>query len=218
MSGARPHLRLIQTIENTLAHFYGFTLTASSAEFLLTETISESTERGCVLIHENKEHDTLEVGIRLRDEILAIVNSHDPLTQLSNHNLDAFWVIAEEVSHFHLICNRAHSARGVTHLELEIQGEIDKLLLAAGLLFEQHGDAHLLPLARKLFDESEIYSAGDLYHDANRYAADFWYRFLQQHEHNGSPIHDPKLRTLLRQSYISSLSDKLQYLDLKRAS
>lgn len=209
------HLKLIESIETTLADFYGFAMSQSSTHFLLN---GQTEQRGCVYVAENKDSDTLEVGIQLQRQILDVVEQDDPLVKLSNQNLDAFFVIAEEVSHFHLICNRAIADRGVSQLELEIQGEIDKILLAANLMYDQCGDAHLLPLVRKLFDEAKIHVDHDVYREANRFAADFWYALAQQRQQQRyNPMDDIRLRGILRQSYSSPLSDKLEHLDLRRA-
>ena len=128
------------------------------------------------------------------------------MNELSDANLDAFCVLVEEVSHFHLIVNRAEAKLPVTKLELEWQGEVDKLLLCALLLQKQSGDPHVLPLVRRLFDEALIISDHNRqrYEEATRFAARFW----KICGRNSIMLHGA-LQQFLNEAYRSSWQQKI---------
>jgi hypothetical protein len=50
-------------------------------------------------------------------------------TAWSHDQIAAFTLVAEEVSHFHYLLHHAHQGRQVSQFELELQGDVDKLLL-----------------------------------------------------------------------------------------
>jgi hypothetical protein len=84
----------------------------------------------------------MELGLYLAPEIVAELEFHDPLDRL-----EAFACVAEGISHFHYVYDRAASGRSVSQLELELQGEVDKFLLIHLLASARRGD-----LDRSLFD------------------------------------------------------------------
>lgn len=188
--------KTVSEIEQQLASFYGFALRVSASDHLVTKkdllaslgpTVATQPEWQAragvwLLSGDEASKDDFFIGIHIGDEIAESLAIADPRQGLDNSNLDAFCVVIEEISHFHLIVNRAIADRQVSKLELEYQGEIDKLLVCAMTLSQQAGDPHLLPLARLLYDQAIICSSNTtLYWEATKHAAQFWFDALRDH-------------------------------------
>jgi hypothetical protein len=177
---------LVSEIENELVQYYLFARQTTVADHLIARNdvkrflgdeatkLKEWEARAAVWLEHSPEE--LFIGIHIQEDLLAALQESDPREKLCDENLDAFTTVVEEVSHFHLILNRMSNDRTVTKTELESQGEIDKLLLSALYLQRQHGDPHILHLARKLFDEAQIISEDyETYWQATKHAARFWF-------------------------------------------
>jgi len=217
---------IIDDVERRLAAFYGFAPQSRAAAHVVTReelrtslgdrirTLPEFHGRAGVFLAFDDAEDNLYIGIHFADEIRSRLEAVDPTVRLSEQNLDAFCVLIEEISHFHLILNRTDL--GVSKLELEWQGEIDKLLICAELLATQSGNDHLAALARRLFDTADIVAEDhELYWEATRYAARFWFQAVREGHLS------PRLKQLLRRSYQAAWADKLALLEspvLSRAS
>jgi len=214
-------LTLIQKVETDLAAFYGFQLQASAAQHLLSrDELQRHTDRpGRASTVFSQAHDELFIGVHFGEDIAATLDTHNPLLGLHDANLDAFCVLVEELSHFHLIINRVGKQQELSKLELEWQGEIDKLLISAVWLRAQKADAHYLPLARKLFDLAEIGTQEpDLYWEATKHAAKFWYDIITYTDGIDDPMHSVKLKNILRQAYSSNWSAKIGKIRLSHAA
>ena len=211
--------RVIERVEEELAMFYCFDLQSRAVDHLvdfaeLKLAVGEGNMhqsqfllRGGVFLNTDQAAEEVFIGIYLSDGIVDQLHQHDPTVALSNQNLDGFSVLIEELSHFHLLLNRFRLAQQVTMLELELQGEIDKLLVAALILREQCGDSHILPLARRLYDQSQIIGADtELYWQATKYAARFWFAVA----HSGQRVIGPELRSKLRHAYREPIWQKLR--------
>ncbi len=152
------------------------------------------------------------IGLYYDSDIIRDLEARDPLHALSSANIDAFCVLIEEVSHLHLVLNRASADREVNHMELELQAEIDKIIICSHVLAMQTGDPHLMPLSRQIFDAAEI--AADLpqlYWTASKLAARFWYSMLR--EGQNSPETCQLIRPRMRQFYRGDLDRKCALLD-----
>lgn len=215
---------IIQKVELRLADFYGFHPQSEASQHLVTRDelqaslgdavarLPEFQGRGGVFLQNGEAPNDLFIGIHLDDEIRTTLEQTDPLRRLDDGNLDEFCVLVEEVSHFHLILNRATVDQGVSKLELEWQGEVDKLLVCAMMLKEQQGDLHLEPLARRLYDTATIIAKDvELYWEATRHAARFWRETGRHMEPLGAAV-----REHLRRTYRASWSDKLAQLEGQR--
>lgn len=177
---------LVCDIEARLARTYSFPIATSATDCLLSEEAAVefsvvSEQRAAVLIREHEDGAELGIGVYIHRSLTEQLERMNPLAQLQNSNLDAFCVLVEEISHFHLLVNRALDNRSVTRLELEWQGEIDKVLLAGALLLEQTGSPCFRQLAHMIFDRSTTLGNDvTLYQEALHYAARCWYRLLPQ--------------------------------------
>ena len=214
----KPLLRIVRAIENEIAAFYELSNPVSAVDCLLSrDALAEAlggdtasiNERGGVYLVSGGD-DEVFVGINIGPSIEAVVVALDPETRLSNHNLDAFCVLVEEVSHFHLIVERMHRGMPLSKLELEWQGEVDKLLISAILLRRQSGFAHYHHLARCLFEGARTLEGVDkLYEEASQLAARFWYDLLSYHDGIADPAHSPTLKMLLKTAYSSRWQEKV---------
>ncbi len=205
-STLEPLMQFVAELEASLQRFYDLPSIISAGDCLLTSPKAEEstrdgrTYRAAVLV-EQPSADELFLGIHLSNGLIDQICNHPPLASLNTHNLDAFCAIAEEISHFHLIAFRANTGRGVSKLELEFQGELDKVLLAASLLHHQHGHPHWEPLVRLIFDHSRLIVDDEHYAVANRLAGQFWYHLLPMISPTEAPLANHKLRVLLREQY-----------------
>lgn len=199
-------------IESRLATFYGFEPAASVVDFLIE--LDASHGRGSVFLHHHAQDEELEIGVHIHPHIRRQIEKQRPFETLSVGNLDPFCVLVEEISHFHLILNRAKGGQSVTLLELEWQGEVDKLLLAAMELRRQYGNCHYHHLARLLFEESEVFGQ-PVHEEASSYAARFWYRILGDMDGISDPRYSKALRALLRQKYKETWQAKVSLFEAK---
>jgi hypothetical protein len=177
---------LIRYVERELGDFYGFVpaiaaenhlLKREELKLFLGDDVKKLPEyQGRAAVFFTLDQDDLFIGLMISDKIIQELTSVDPLTELSDSNLDAFCILVEELSHFHMILNRSVQEEPFSKLELEAQGEIDKLLISSILLKKQSGDHHYTPLARKLYDQAIIISADkERYELATKFAAKFWF-------------------------------------------
>lgn len=219
-------VELVARVEARLAQYYDFLPQALVANHLVTESelvrsfgdsirkTPEFKARAAVYFSQT-QGDDLFIGLLVEPKIIEKLERFNPEVNLDDRNLDEFCILVEEVSHFHLLLNRASSQRGVSKLELEWQGEIDKLLITSILLKEQYGDKHVEPLARKLYDTAKIIAEDfELYWQATKFASHFW-----RSSHMIGPEADARIRETLLRNYWSPWQDKVFDLrDQRKAS
>ena len=215
-------LRLVEVVtkvEQTLADYYRFDPMITATDHLIYSNHTDSpSKRGEVLVaFENNE---AFIGINFREDIVNTLEFSDPLNQLNNANIDAFCVVVEEISHAHLIANRASTDLQVSMLELEWQAEIDKLLVCGLILDQQCGRANVVPLARKLYDVSRVQTKNEteeaLYETASRWAARFWWERLRPLSHPDRVIRCQSTRDLLCEAYENPWSNKMEMVSTAR--
>lgn len=154
-----------------------------------------------LLLHESA--DSIDIALFLELAVVERLRKDDPTERLHAGNLGDFLVALEGVSHFLYLAWSAHHERRVSLLELELQAEIDKFILAAMLLARDKGGIVSAGLHRALFDEALFDPALDAelrerYRHANRYARRYcaWLqrRFMARR-------HDPGMMSELRRFY-----------------
>ena len=222
MKNMQSIIPVIQNIEVTLSRFYQFPIRSTALNHLIDKKdLALLSENKClpeqraatVIFDETSQHEDLFIGIFFDQSIIESLVENNPINELTRENLDAFWVIVEEISHFHLILNRAQENRTVTQLELEWQGEIDKLLLSAIVMKAQSGNPHYFHLARILFEQSEIYGADlSMYSEANNLAARYWYKLLSYTDGIFDPENSSNLKTILQSVYSIEWSEKYKVI------
>lgn len=129
--------------------------------------------------------DHVEIALFLEPSIIKALKKRDPFAQLNHQNLNPFLTAIEGVSHFIYFLQRAEENQPVTQLELEIQAEIDKYLLASLLYYQLYGEApdFLLTTIFENFKWHPNLNKEQLtrYIEANRLAAKFCFYIEQNY-------------------------------------
>ena len=152
--------RELRRIQGELEQFYGLERAPNVARFVRD---GDSGSREVVLVRESAGE--LEIALVLPPESKRIA---------AGGALDDVWLqVAEGVSHFIYLVERARVSLPVTQLELELQAEVDKFVLSFGFA---PGSAHTL--VDRLFDsphflDPEDSEAGARYRLAHQLAARF---------------------------------------------
>jgi hypothetical protein len=157
--------------------------------------------------------DDLQVGLFVDERTLENLAMRDPRRRLDDQNLPDFLLAVEGVSHFVYLVHRARQDRPVSAVELELQAEVDKYLVALLVTWNQNGEPPP-DLRQRLF--SHIAFAGDLSSEereryqlanaaADEYAASLESRFVKKHAVND-------MLGEVRRFYRKGLADKLGYI------
>jgi len=179
----------IASLQQALAEIYDLPATPDVAEFLMTDRAALAQLPAARASDEQllvaEDGDTLSLGLFIDSAVLARLAQRDPYEALNGENLADYLTAAEGVSHFVYVAWNAGHDKPVTLLELELQAEIDKYVLAAALLREQGAGRFPRELHRALFERTRVdpVAAGSragLYHTASRYAARFCRRIASR--------------------------------------
>jgi hypothetical protein len=136
-----------------------------------------------------QQGDEVSVGVVLDESVGAGLERTDPRERLDGSNLGSFSTLTEEVSHFLYVLYRARSDRPVTQLELELQGEVDKYLVALFFRGLYEEGALSERLRQVLFARYDLVAglspeSSERYHEAsrlaNRYCAWLESRYLKR--------------------------------------
>src|SRR5689334_20055467 len=76
------------------------------------------------------EPDGLRVGLFVEGATIARLEASDPRRRLDDGNLADFLLALEGVSHFVYVAHRMQAERPVSAVELELQAEVDKFVVA----------------------------------------------------------------------------------------
>lgn len=145
----------------------------------------------------------MDLAVYLESGLLERLDGTDPLEDLHDDNLGDFLTALEGVSHFVYLVWNAMLGKQVTLLELELQAEVDKFVVAAQLLARQRGGVPSA-LHDRLFRHFRLVPGLDAeqrrrYLDASRYASDYCRmlasRFMARN--SGKPM-APELRHFYR--------------------
>ncbi len=169
----------------------------AESHLVATQPDVASSERGDAWQPEEqllvREHESiLELGLYLAPALLERLQSDDPLTRLHDGNLGDLCLLIEGVSHFLGVAWHARLDRPVTRLELELQAEIDKYVLALLLAARQGRGRVPRGLHDRLFSTVRIASGlahneRRRYHRANHYAARYCADLERRHLRRGGP-------------------------------
>jgi len=182
MGGASSNLATLSSLQESLAEIYDLPATPDVRKFLMTDRArlaQISSARDCdeqLLLAE--DGDTLSVALYIDPDVLRRLAGQNPAAALTQDNLADYLTVAEGVSHFVYVCWNTGFDKPVTLLELELQAEVDKYVLAAWLLSAQNHGRFPRELHRALFERTRIdpvAAAGreGLYRTASRYAGRF---------------------------------------------
>ena len=84
-----------------------------------------------------QEGESLNLALYLDPDLLQRLDADDPTESLHGENLHDFWMALEGISHFLYLTWNAGYDRSVSLLEMELQAEVDKYILAAFLFGSQ---------------------------------------------------------------------------------
>ncbi len=210
----RPLQRLLETIYDTpSAH--------DVTDYLFTHREGLPPARRLVAADEEvvvvEEDGSASIGVFLDSAVLQRLGQHNPLQSISGGNVADLWTALEGVSHFAYLAFNADHDRSVSHLELELQAEVDKYVVTWWLLRAQHPrhfprELHPLLFARARVDPRLELSRQPLYRMANRYAARFCARLARELASDRRSTRDSALRGL-RRFYRLTIGRKLRLID-----
>lgn len=151
---------VVRKIDRALKRLYNLDSQYNAEEFLikrpfvslvsrgirLDRVVGSARLQGALFIKSTpRSREEISLGIYLSEGVRRQLSTFRrwPDTAWSWEQLDAFSVAAEEVSHFLYLLFHATGGRPVSQLELELQGEVDKFLMAyfalsAGRKFDSH--------------------------------------------------------------------------------
>jgi hypothetical protein len=169
-------------LQDALAEIYDLPATPDVRQFLMTDRAHLAgipAARNCdeqLLLAE--DDDELSMALFIDRAVLERLARRDPMAALTHENLGDWLTVAEGVSHFVYVAWNTGFDKPVTLLELELQAEVDKYVLAAWLLRDQNSGRFPVELHRALFerarvDEGAARERAGMYHTASRYAARF---------------------------------------------
>jgi len=160
----------------------------------------------------NEVNDEFFIGIHLSHALKQELSSHPDLRTLLDHRegLNAFLILAEEISHFHHWCNMTEAQRPLSRFDLELQAEIEKVIVGSLALIDTFGRSHIRQLIQILFDESTIHGQLTNYILASRLAERFWKENLKTL--GPELIFNTRLRKLLQRLSQLTGEDKKQLI------
>lgn len=103
-----------------------------------------------------QSEDALDLSLFVDQAVLKRLAARTDADGWSADDLNDWWQALEGVSHFLCVVWRAERDRSTTALELELQAEVDKFILTACTLGEQHGSPSLAPLKHLLFRRTRL--------------------------------------------------------------
>jgi len=134
---------ILKKIQEQLEALYQLKLEYNVEDFLIPQ---KEDKKDNIAIHNRRAKEALlikqtgneiELALYVEPSLLKKLEAMDPFLGLNDKNLEAFLMAVEGVSHFIYFLQGAAQDRPMTQLELEIQAEIDKYLLAAFLFYYQ---------------------------------------------------------------------------------
>lgn len=167
--------RLLETIYDAPCGQHVCDFLVTRRELLPRERREQAVDEELVLVQRRRGS---YLALYIDEAVLERLAGHNPLRSLDSSNIGDFWVALEGVSHFcYLMWNAGHD-RGISHLDLELQAEVDKYVAAWWLLKAQHPGHAPRELHPLLFERTRINprlapARQHLYAAASRYAARF---------------------------------------------
>jgi len=196
LAGERPHGRVGEIavcVQRQLESLYALDAEAPVTDYMVPPHVVRHLPGGGSRTLVAQEGDEVSVGVVLDESVGAGLAHADPRERLDGSNLGPFSTLTEEVSHFLYLLFRARSDRPVTELELELQGEVDKYLVALFFRGLHEEGALSEPLRRVLFARYELVAGlsaerSERYHAAsrlaNRYCGWLESRYLKRRCHD----------------------------------
>lgn len=152
------------------------------------------------------ERSDIFVGIEFST---SMIHATTELPREHPRHVAALLVAIEEVSHFHLLTQRAFHGLAVTKLELEWQAEVDKLVVLPQLL-SGSGSKVVMKALRHALGHSFKLQAGLSPEEVHRYleATRYVETLLEGKTLRSLELYKPALRSKLRELYRMSWAEK----------
>jgi hypothetical protein len=196
---------LARTVQTALERLYQIEEGPPVEPFV---TLADEGQREALFFRQSDEGD-LEIAVRL-----------PPLRDESPENkggleIDSLCQIIEGVSHFVMIAERSRAERETTHLELEMQAEVDKYVVLATAIARPLGALDVTrshQLRAKLYEDVQFSheattEIGIRYRLANSTAARFVRRLERDYVTTGR-VHE--MRSALRRFFSGNQEEKLR--------
>ncbi|MGY6214296.1 hypothetical protein ACW73L_03955 [Methylolobus aquaticus] len=189
-----------------------FVITDPDIARRLDESLTPRENREKLLV--SQDGDEVRLALYLDSGILGCLEEDCPLDELHRDNFEDFLLALEGVSHFLYMSWNASRDRGVTLLELELQAEVDKYVMASSLFSRQRKTRSSERVWRCLFDSPVFDQALDgesrtRYADASHYAGRFCFNlensYLKQRR-------EAEMVTELRKFYRLSQAGKISHI------
>ena len=212
---------MLRPLQHLLETIYDARSGHDVRDFLLTERRqlprarrAEAADEELVLV---EHRNSCRLGLYIDGAVLRRLAERDPLRALTGDNIADFWTALEGVSHFSYLMWNAGHARGISQLELELQGEVDKYVAAFWLLRAQHPGHRPRELHPALFERTYVNpglppARQQLYAAATRYAARFCTR-LESALLSNRPVLCRAAITALRRFYRLGGTRKLRHIE-----
>ena len=157
-------MKFLKNIQGHLEDVYGAKTGLDVTDFV--RSIKNFTNLGSLVVETESEGD-LNIALLLDRDILSCWEAGQRVEQIRS-----ITVPIGEVSHFVYLGFNHNRGRNITQLEMELQSEIDRLLVAF------HGtlpinDATKSQMLKEVFDSAYSAGAGDRYEEARKIACSF---------------------------------------------
>lgn len=171
----RPLQKLLETINDAPCGHDVHDFLLTERRQLPRERREDAADEELVLVEHRRSH---RLGLYIDGAVLARLSERDPLRALDGRNIADFWTALEGISHFSYLMWNAGHHKGISQLELELQGEVDKYIATFWLLRAQHPGHQPRELLPALFEKTRVDprltpARQQLYATATRSAARF---------------------------------------------
>ena len=136
-------LSAVRSIDLAIKELNNTGVSYQAEHFLLSRPFPKNgggTESAVFLVRDRDEEsgeENLSLGIYFNPRTRENLKEIDKVSPLRPEDLEAFAVVAEEISHFHYMLFHLPGGRSLRKIELELQGEVDSFLLSFFLSCEK---------------------------------------------------------------------------------
>lgn len=213
-----PVYGLASVIEELISDYRGYRFPISSVPYiqtypleLLKEYCPEAQSLHASFLVTELEDEAF-IGIHLSQNIAAVLSAFNHLDDLlRNHEgLNAFLILTEEISHFHYYIHMTEIGRTISHFDLELQAELDKIVITSLVMKKIFGQTHLRELVLLLFNQSTLIGHLTDYQLASRIAERFWKSHLS--DFGPLMLFDSRMRAHLNRIFMATGEEKRQIL------
>ncbi|MCP5144346.1 MAG: hypothetical protein H6978_05945 [Gammaproteobacteria bacterium] len=166
---------MLEALQTRLENLYELSVPQRVQDFLITDAAlarhfdATLQARESLLIRHAE--DRLDMALYVDDSVLARFRSINPRDALKHENFNDFMIALEGVSHFLYVAWNAGHDKSVTPMELELQAEVDKFVMAAAMTGARRADLHDVMFDQPVFDSALTPELLERYRDANDFAA-----------------------------------------------